>query len=113
METVMKQLSRLFFIAILTVIVSLPAYAMDLRQARDAGLIGEKQDGYIAAIKKDTEILSLVKDINEKRRLEYLRISKENNQPIDVVASIAAAEIINSLKKGHYYQDSNGKWKQR
>ncbi|HEY8189827.1 MAG TPA: DUF1318 domain-containing protein, partial [Micavibrio sp.] len=73
---------RLFSIVlVLGVLMALPAFALDLHQARSAGLVGEKTDGYIAALKNTPEANALVQDVNEKRRQEYSRISQENKQP--------------------------------
>lgn len=94
-------------------LLSLPAFAMDLHQARSAGMVGEKMDGYAAAIQSTPEITALVNDVNTKRREEYARISKQKNQPVDVVAKLAAQEIINSLPAGSSYQAPDGSWKKR
>ena len=88
-----------------------PALALDLHEARSQGIVGEKADGYVAALKKTPETEALVADVNQKRRDEYARISKANNQPVDVVAKIAAEKIINGLNAGESYQDSSGNWK--
>ena len=88
-----------------------PALALDLHQARHDGIVGEKADGYIAALKKTPEAEALVEEVNQKRHEEYARISKQNNQPVDVVAKIAAEKIINGLNAGESYQDASGSWK--
>jgi uncharacterized protein YdbL (DUF1318 family) len=51
-----------------------------------------------------------VSEINLKRRAEYERIAAEKGQSPEVVAKVAASEIINSLPSGAKYRDSNGKW---
>ena len=56
------------------------------------------------------EVSALVSEVNLKRRAEYERISGENGQPVDVVAKIAASNIINGLPKGARYKDNSGKW---
>jgi uncharacterized protein len=90
-----------------------PAYALDLHQARASGLVGEKLDGYVAARKDTADVQALVREVNGKRQQEYARISKENGQPVDVVAKLAAQQIVNGLESGVYYQAPDGSWKQR
>lgn len=90
-----------------------PAFALDLHQARASGLVGEKLDGYVAPIKVTPEVQALVQEINAKRKLEYARISAENKQPVNVVAKLAAEQIIKNLDPGSYYQEPGGTWKTR
>lgn len=97
----------------LALFVAAPAFAMDLHDARAQGVVGELPTGYLAAIKTSPEIDAFVADINAKRRAKYAAISKENNQTIDVVARIAAEQIISSLEPGQFYQDADGNWKSR
>ncbi len=93
--------------------VAQPAMAMDLHEARDAGLVGEQLDGYVAAVKPSAAIDALVADVNAGRKAEYARISKENGQPVSVVAKLAAEQIIKGLKKGSQYQNAKGEWMTR
>lgn len=94
-------------------LLAAPAYALDLQQARASGLIGEKLDGYAAARSDAADVQALVAEVNAKRKQEYARISIENNQSVDVVAKLAAAQIINGLAPGVYYQAPDGGWKKR
>ena len=100
---------RLKILTLLLVLLSFPAMAMDLQGARAKGIVGEKLDGYVQALEPSAQ--GLVDEVNAKRRAEYARISKENGQPIDVVARIAAEQIIGGLPAGAKYQDTNGNWK--
>lgn len=88
-----------------------PAFALSLHEARAAGVLGEKKDGYVAVLKKSTDADALAKEVNDKRLQEYTRIAKDKGQPVDVVASLAAEQIINTLGSGEHYQDASGNWK--
>lgn len=99
--------------AISTFMAASAAFAMDLDQARSAGLVGEKMDGYVAAIQNTPDIGVLVADINAKRQQEYARISREKGQPIDVVSKLAAGQIITRLPAGASYQMPDGTWRKR
>ncbi len=103
----------LTLLAALGVLIAYPVFALDLHQARSSGMVGEKLDGYASALKDTPEVDALVADVNAKRKQEYARISKQNGQPVDVAAKLAAAQIINGLEPGSPYQDENGNWKTR
>lgn len=90
---------------------SLPAMALELHEARSKGMIGEKLDGYVAPISSAPEAAALAAQVNAKRKEEYTRISKQNGQPVDVVAKLAAPEIIQGLEPGAMVQDASGNWK--
>lgn len=98
---------------ILTIMTTLPAFALDLHQARSAGSIGETTKGYVAVVKSSPDVEELVASINAKRKQEYARISQGNGQSVDVVAKIAAEQIINNLDKGNLYQAADGSWQKR
>lgn len=93
--------------------LAMPAWALDLHQARSSGAIGEKLDGYVTALQSSGEVKALVDEVNTKRKAEYTRISAQNGQPVDVVAKLAAQQIINGLEPGSQYQGPDGSWKKR
>lgn len=97
----------------LSLMLASPAFALDLSEARQAGSVGETLQGYIAAVKSSPEVESLVSDVNAQRKQEYARISKENGQAVDIVAKVAAEQIINNLEAGSLYQTTDGSWKKR
>lgn len=87
------------------------AMALDLQQARSEGLVGEK-DGYIVPIKHSADVDTLVEEVNAGRRKAYMSISRENGQPVDVVAKLASEQIIQKLPAGSKYR-VNGDWQTR
>jgi len=103
----------IYTVALAAIFISAPAFALDLHQARNAGIVGEKLDGYVAVLKSTPEVEALVNDVNSKRRQEYARISKQNNQPVEIVAKLAAQQIIPGLESGNLYQGADGVWKKR
>ncbi len=90
-----------FIAAIATLMVALPALAMDLHAARDAGQVQELPSGYISALKPTPEVNALVAEVNAKRKAEYTRISKQNGQSVDVVGKLAAPQIAKSIAEGN------------
>jgi uncharacterized protein YdbL (DUF1318 family) len=105
--------SLLITLLVTGLLMMAPAFAADLHQARHAGDVGEKADGYVAALKSTPDIQAMVQTVNQKRRQEYARISAENKQPVDVVAKLAAQQIITTLSPGDKYQDASGNWQTR
>lgn len=89
------------------------AFASDLSAARAKGIVGEKLDGYVAAVTASAEANAVVSDVNARRRTEYEKISKANGQPVSVVGKVAAENIINGLPSGSLYQAPDGSWKKK
>jgi uncharacterized protein YdbL (DUF1318 family) len=87
-----------FLAAIFALTLSQSAMALDLQTARAQGILAEQPDGYIRVAKNSPEAAKLASDVNTARMSEYQRISKENGQPVDVVAKIAAATIAKKLQ---------------
>lgn len=87
--------------ALMTVLVALPAAAIDLHSARAAGKVKELPTGYVEAASTSEDVVKLVNEVNAKRRTEYEKISKKNGQPIDVVGKLAAPEIAKSIAAGN------------
>jgi uncharacterized protein YdbL (DUF1318 family) len=109
----MKTLKKTSFLTLFFMFFALPAMAIGLADARKQGMVGEKTDGYVAAIKSSGDVNALVSEINAKRKAEYTRISKENGQPVDVVAKLASPQIIEGLPAGSLYRAADGTWKTR
>ena len=109
----MKTNTKISFIALFLTVLALPAMAIELTDARKQGMVGEKTDGYVAAVKSSADVNALVVEVNAKRKAEYTRISKENGQPVSTVAKLASPQIIEGLPAGSLYQGSDGTWKTR
>ena len=55
----------------LSLLLALPAFALDLNQAKSNGMVGETNSGYIAAVKPSAEVNALVESINGQRIAQY------------------------------------------
>jgi uncharacterized protein YdbL (DUF1318 family) len=89
------------------------AWAIDLSQARAQGVVGENKVGYVEKLGGGADVAAMVADVNAKRLAEYKRISAENGQSVDVVAKLAANQIVGGLPSGAKYQDANGNWQKK
>jgi uncharacterized protein YdbL (DUF1318 family) len=106
--------SALWF-STLFLLVALAANAATLDDAKSAGQIGEGVDGYVHLVDKNAPdaVKALAKDINNKRRAKYASIAKERNVPIESVAALAGAKLVERTPAGQYVMDSNAKWRKK
>lgn len=84
-------------------------WALTLDEAR-AGPGRETLNGYLAALKDDTETQKLVLDINQARRASYQQLADSNHLPVDEVAKMAGQKLVERARPGDYVQGINGKW---
>ncbi|MFN7097115.1 MAG: YdbL family protein [Gammaproteobacteria bacterium] len=100
----------------LLILVSSAAFALSLSDAKSQGLVGEKGDGFIAAVPANvtpaqaSEIQALVNSINQSRLQEYQSIAANNGASIHHVESVAGETLINLAKPGEYIMTSSGDW---
>ena len=106
---------RAIFAALL-LCIALPlavAHADPLDDARAAGLLGERPDGYVDTVKPNppANIVELKNSINAQRRKYYQQIAGQKGVPVEEVGALAAEKTISQkLKPGMYYMNSSGQW---
>jgi uncharacterized protein len=95
--------------------VTTGAWAGPLDDAKAAGLIGERPDGYVAAVQPNPspDIAALVSEINAKRRTAYEDIAAKENVPIDQVGAVTAEKIKTQAPAGQYFLATDGSWVQK
>jgi len=95
--------------------VTTGAWAGPLDDAKAAGLIGERPDGYVAAVQPNPppDIATLVSEINAKRRAAYEDIAAKENVPIDQVGAVTAEKIKTQAPAGQYFLAPDGSWVQK
>jgi len=86
-------MKKILLSAVLLFVSINAAWALSLQEARSQGLVIERADGYVEAAQLSPEVVALADEVNAKRKAEYERISKENGQPVEVVAKLAAEQI--------------------
>jgi uncharacterized protein YdbL (DUF1318 family) len=86
-----------------------------LDDAKSAGQVGERPDGYLGAVAADAgaDVKALVEEINAKRRKHYAEIAKKRGTSVEAVAAVAGAKLVNSAPAGHYVMTKSGKWVQK
>ena len=98
------------------VLLPIAAHADPLDDARAAGLLGERPDGYVDVVSPSAtpDIVSLKDQINAQRRKVYEQLAGEKGVPVEEVAALAAEKTIaQRLKPGMFYMNSSGQWVQK
>ena len=90
---------RLLTAALTLALLSAPALALTLSEARQQGRVGETLNGYLAPLRQDKETLALVK-----------QLADDNNLPVDEVAKMAGQKLVARAQPGEYVQGLNGQW---
>jgi len=91
------------------------AWAIDLRDAKEQGLVGEANTGYVAAVisPASAEVRALIAEVNAKRKAEFEAAAKKTGASAQQVAYRFYELAVQKTAAGGYYQDSSGKWKKK
>ena len=92
----------------LSLLMALPAFALDLSQAKSSGQVGETNTGYIAAIKTSEEVDALVANINSQRKAQYQKIAKKNGISLQQVEARAGVKALEKTPTGEYINTGTG-----
>jgi len=89
--------------------------ADQLADAKKAGSVGERPDGYLGVVGggAGAEVKALVEEINGKRREKYGAIAKKRGTSVEAVAVLAGAKLVEGASPGEYVMTSSGKWIQK
>src|SRR5581483_2551494 len=90
-----------------------PAFALDLDQARDSGVIGERGDGLVAAVVAPVRpaITMLVDTVNRERLAAYRAAAAKDGTPLeDVQRAAGEKDIAKARLQGWYYMEPGGSW---
>ncbi len=105
---------RRFFLAVFLVamvlgsgLTAMPAIAGPVGDAKAAGLVGERPDGYLGVVKPGAE--GLVNQANARRRGEYQAIAKKRGASLAAVESVAGKKRMAASPRGSFVF-SGGKW---
>lgn len=101
-------LSVLFFLTPISV-------AITLQEAKQQGLVGEQNDGYLGMVVDDdnTEVRNLIQKVNDARRERYQQISQKNNIDLEQVQRLAFEQAAEATVNGFYIQNEQGRWTQK
>ncbi len=103
------------FAAIGLLLLMQSAWAIDIHDAKDQGLVGEANTGYLAAVQSpaSAEVRALIAEVNEKRKARFESTAKKTGTTLAQVANRFYELAVEKTASGHYYQDSSGRWKKK
>jgi len=96
-------------VIILSFLFSSIAFAIGLDEAKQKGLVGEKDNGYLGVVVMQEDAQSLVEDINAKRKAVYVKLAAKNGITLQQVEKLAAEKAYTKTSSGHYLWKS-GRW---
>jgi uncharacterized protein YdbL (DUF1318 family) len=96
-------------------LLAAPALAASLDQAKAAGLVGERIDGYLGLVDPNApaDVRAMVDKINTERQAKYKQIADKQGAPVAAVAQIAGTKLIERTPKGEYILGANGQWRKK
>lgn len=91
------------------------AWAIDIHSAKDQGLVGEANTGFLAAVggSPSAEVQALIADVNRKRKAEFERTAGKTGATVEQVRFRFYELAVERTRPGHYYQDKQGNWKRK
>ncbi len=98
------------WITILLCAISFNVFALDLQQAKQQGLIGERPDGLLGAVVSSAEVNQIVKDINGQRIGKYKQIAGKNNMSYKQVSVLAGEKTMQKTPSGQFILNAAGQW---
>lgn len=100
---------------ILLALVAQSAWGSDIGTAKQQGLVGEGNSGYVAAVKTpaSADTAALITDVNAKREAKFRQTAKETGATVEQVAYRFYELAVQKTKPGNYYQDAGGAWQKK
>jgi uncharacterized protein YdbL (DUF1318 family) len=100
---------------LLMLCAALPAAAQSLDEAKAAGQVGERIDGYVGVVDASTpgDVRAMVDQVNAERRQKYAEIAAERGTSVEAVAQIAGQKLIARAPGGQYVLGADGEWRQK
>ncbi|NKB80907.1 MAG: DUF1318 domain-containing protein [Nitrospirales bacterium] len=92
----------------------MPAWSMNLHEAKAQGLVGETLSGYLELVDPSAsgDVRALMQEINQKRKQKYGEIARRNKTNLGAIESLAGQKAIKKTKPGHLIK-LDGKWKKK
>ncbi|OCG18367.1 MULTISPECIES: YdbL family protein [unclassified Gilliamella] len=103
-------------VALLLIVLSYSAFALNLEQAMDSlsqakaqGVVGEQADGYLGVVKNEGNATEIAQLINQARKAQYQKVSAESNVPLSEVEKKAGSKAQDKTPAGQYIK-RQGQW---
>ncbi len=103
------------FTAIGLLLLMQNAWAIDIHDAKAQGLVGEANTGFVAAVQSpaSAEVRALIADVNGKRRAKFESAAQKTGTTVTQVANRFYELAVQKTNRGHYFQDSSGRWQKK
>ncbi|MFT5636025.1 MAG: hypothetical protein ACI89T_001480 [Cognaticolwellia sp.] len=105
-----RNIAQTLTFALFATTMAFSAWAISLDDAKQHGLIGEMQNGYLGIVIDSAEAQSLVTSINEKRKSIYLNLARKNKITLAQVTALAGEKALSKTQSGHFIQNAAGQW---
>lgn len=91
------------------------AWAIDLQSAKEQGLVGEANTGFVAAVgaAPSADVAALIADVNRKRQAEFESTAAKTDATVEQVRFRFYQLAVQRTAPGHYYQDASGAWRKK
>jgi uncharacterized protein len=100
------------FLIVISLFFSSLTFALDLDDAKQQGLVGEKDNGYLGLVVPQIDAQQLVTEVNEKRREIYVGLAEKNNISLTQVEKLAAQKAYSKTLAGNYLW-VDGAWQKK
>jgi uncharacterized protein len=110
---VVTRAAAALFLLMLAAVSSAPAAAASLDEAKAAGYLGERPDGYVGLVKDDVPdwARQLANQINMQRRETYAELAQRTpGTTVREVGIIAGRKLIDRASAGHYVMNEQAQW---
>lgn len=87
--------------------------ALTLDTAKSQGLVGERPDGLIGAVKATPEATALVAATNAERMERYKDIAAKNGTAVSQVQALAGKKLTDQTPEGEYVMSAGGGWQKK
>ncbi len=110
-----KRHNLLAIFALILSLLSLPSWAIEMDQAKAAGMIGEQVNGYLGYVtaSPSSSLQAVVEEINAKRREAYVQGAQNAGVERKVFEIRMGQRLQERTPKGQYIQLQNGRWQKK
>ena len=84
---------------------------LNLNQARNQGLVGERLNGLLGVVQNSAGVSALVERVNAERLSQYREIAASTGAPLAAVQQQAGSRLIGRARSsGWYVESASGGW---
>ena len=99
------------WLAIGLALAPVAAQAGQLDDAKAAGWVGERPDGYLGVVPgAPASAQALAGDINARRKAKYQDIAGSQGTSLQAVEMVAGEKLVKRAKPGEYVMTQSGQW---